>query len=605
MEIYTPTLSRDELQSQLIEIRKSSIRMIWKSPDIKPLHDDILYYTVEFGKFEKLTDSERIFAILNDHHDRPKCYCGEYVLYKNNGRYGDYCSKKCVSKSPLKQQEIDNFLINIENYTPILSIDDLQYQIIEISKHYKIMGWRLQRLKPYHNDILFYTKGFYKFEDLTKAEQIYAIINNRQDRPKCYCGEYVKYQNIGIYCEYCSSSCAGLDPEVQQQKNNKREDAQRNKVKVKQIIQIPVIKDRDDLHYQIIQLPKQYKGVIFQSIVLKPFHNAILFYTKEFDKFLNITNNERLYAVINNITDRPICKTCNEYVNYNGVGVYREHCSNSCAGLDPKIRQKAKDTYRKKNSFEHNMQNPEAIKDREENHLAKYGVINPMQRVEVRQLHKDNYFAKHGVTNCSQNPTVKQQKKDTHYIRTGYNYSWQDPEVVKQFQANYFAEHGVTNCSQNPIIKQQKIDTNQMRRNVDHPLQDPVILAKQQKSSYSFKPFMFLSGNVDWVQGYEPEILRELVYHFEEDDIIVGVENVPEIWYTTDDGEKHRYYPDIFIKSRNMIIEVKSTYTLRLEKGSRHPVDEDISSINLLKRQASIDAGFIFWFAIGTGKKMK
>ena len=72
----------------------------------------------------------------------------------------------------------------------------------------------------------------------------------------------------------------------------------------------------------------------------------------------------------------------------------------------------------------------------------------------------------------------------------------------------------------------------------------------------------------------------------DEDDIVCG-KNLPEIWYYMK-NKMHRYFADIYIKSKNMIIEVKSTYTL---------VADELK--NKLKRQACSDAGYVFWFAIG------
>ena len=37
---------------------------------------------------------------------------------------------------------------------------------------------------------------------------------------------------------------------------------------------------------------------------------------------------------------------------------------------------------------------------------------------------------------------------------------------------------------------------------------------------------------------------------------------MPAIWYVGEDGKKHRYYPDFYIPKENLIIEVKSSYTM-------------------------------------------
>jgi hypothetical protein len=53
------------------------------------------------------------------------------------------------------------------------------------------------------------------------------------------------------------------------------------------------------------------------------------------------------------------------------------------------------------------------------------------------------------------------------------------------------------------------------------------------------------------------------------------------------EGSTHRYYPDIYIKSENQIIEVKSTYTFNKEKEK-----------NLIKRESVINKGINFKFII-------
>jgi len=72
-----------------------------------------------------------------------------------------------------------------------------------------------------------------------------------------------------------------------------------------------------------------------------------------------------------------------------------------------------------------------------------------------------------------------------------------------------------------------------------------------------------------------------------ESDIIIGVKNVPEIWYIDENNIKHRYYADIYIPSQNKCIEVKSTYTYKINEN-----------VNLLKKEATIKAGYNFEFWI-------
>ena len=91
---------------------------------------------------------------------------------------------------------------------------------------------------------------------------------------------------------------------------------------------------------------------------------------------------------------------------------------------------------------------------------------------------------------------------------------------------------------------------------------------------------MLPQGDIVRIQGYENLALDELFQLYEQDDIVIGRGNVPSIVYMIDEV-KHVYFPDIYVKSENKIIEVKSEWTLTLIKGN---VEE--------KAQATVKAGY-------------
>lgn len=105
-----------------------------------------------------------------------------------------------------------------------------------------------------------------------------------------------------------------------------------------------------------------------------------------------------------------------------------------------------------------------------------------------------------------------------------------------------------------------------------------------------YKNFIFPSGKIVKIQGYENIVLNELIKYFEEDDIFIGPKEIHQkigfIKYEYN-GTIHKYYPDIYIKSKNLIIEVKSNWTFEMRK-----------EINLLKQQACINMGLNFKFII-------
>lgn len=112
-----------------------------------------------------------------------------------------------------------------------------------------------------------------------------------------------------------------------------------------------------------------------------------------------------------------------------------------------------------------------------------------------------------------------------------------------------------------------KQDTCFERFGVRHPLQNEEIFKKAVSQMTSYKTFIFPSGKSIEMQGYEHFALQELLNNeIHEEDIITGASNVPEIWYIDSENKKRRHYVDIYIKSQNKCIEVKSEWTLKLQE---------------------------------------
>ena len=117
-------------------------------------------------------------------------------------------------------------------------------------------------------------------------------------------------------------------------------------------------------------------------------------------------------------------------------------------------------------------------------------------------------------------------------------------------------------------VKQEKIKASLMEQfGVEYSLQVPEFSKKAHDAGCNTREFQFPSGKIVSVQGYEPLALELLVMQdYDENDIITSRKQVPEIWWTDDEGKKHRYFIDIYIKNDNRLIEVKSDYRYKLDK---------------------------------------
>lgn len=84
------------------------------------------------------------------------------------------------------------------------------------------------------------------------------------------------------------------------------------------------------------------------------------------------------------------------------------------------------------------------------------------------------------------------------------------------------------------------------------------------KNSKRFRDYIFPSGNITRIQGYEHIALNEILKTYNELDIFTSRKDMPNIKYMYK-NKLRPYYPDIWIPSKNLLIEVKSTYTYKID----------------------------------------
>jgi hypothetical protein len=133
--------------------------------------------------------------------------------------------------------------------------------------------------------------------------------------------------------------------------------------------------------------------------------------------------------------------------------------------------------------------------------------------------------------------------------------------------------------------KLSKEKSNIEKYGVRNPMQNQSFFDKAMKSGFRYRSYTIRDTTFDNIQGYEPQCIEYLVEKngINPKDICAGSRQptkIPTIKYTIDE-KSHCYFPDIFIPKLNLLIEVKSEYTL----GRRR-------KINFLKQQEARKAGY-------------
>lgn len=310
---------------------------------------------------------------------------------------------------------------------------------------------------------------------------------------------------------------------------------------------------------------------------------------------------EALHCLRENINSQPICQydKCSEpaYFNMCGRNGYTKGC---CKGHTVKA------TMQEKYGVENPGQLDSTKKKVKSTVRKKYGCVNVFQSEEIKERIKQTTLKKYGVEYSSHRSNFSEIVKKTNIEKYGFEAPIQNPEIKKRIRQTTLEKYGVENISMLPEIRRKAEETmmerygkyhysqtndflekskktNLEKYGVEYPMQSPYIFEKNLKWAYKYKEYIWKTGEISKLQGNEPIVLKELEEKgYTSKDVLTNTKDMPEIWYEFE-GKQRRYYPDFYIPTENLIIEVKSSHTLNVQLTK-----------NQAKFQAVKDAGFNF-----------
>lgn len=274
------------------------------------------------------------------------------------------------------------------------------------------------------------------------------------------------------------------------------------------------------------------------------------------------------------------CKECGKVL----LDVKKTFCSSVCSNVNIDVIEKMKHTWNTKSD---DSINKIQLKRRKTN-LQKYGVEIASKLPEVIEKNKQSHIKNWGDYAMRTNEILKKRADTCNHKYGGVGLA--SPEVFSKMKNTNIEKYGVEYYSSSNGWYDKCMNTALKKYGKEWVSKVDEINKKQQTGGYSYHDFEFPSGKVVRVQGYEPIVLVKLLTKYDENDIIVGLQNIIDevgFFHYEYDNNIRRYYPDIYIKSENQIIEVKSTYTFNKEKEK-----------NLLKRESVINKGINFKFII-------
>lgn len=283
-----------------------------------------------------------------------------------------------------------------------------------------------------------------------------------------------------------------------------------------------------------------------------------------YDKWLKTENEDK-------------CKECGNITIFNGVQKgYNKYCSLKCAHNGNKKqknnnKQKIKNTYK----FE--------CKECYEKFKTSIKLNNHIIKFHIKKEYYDKYLKKENegfckICNTPTSFTGRLVGKYSGYEMCCSKECREKYKLEKRTKTNLY-KYGVTNVYQllsckekirQTFIKHYGVDHNMKsdkgkkefkksminKYGVEWPLQNKESLEKNQKSAKKLKQFR--DTNIYYQGSYELDFLEK--YYDKYPDIQRG----PSIKYEFN-GNKKVYHSDFYIPSKNLIIEIKSSWILKID----------------------------------------
>jgi len=356
-------------------------------------------------------------------------------------------------------------------------------------------------------------------------------------------------------------------------------------------------------------------GSIKKSITNNIEFENLIYEKTNFLKDETIT--QRLFYIRNKITDTIKCD-CGENVTWNKKYFYNKTCGDENCII--KLQQNLNDETKtnkvlkmKQTKFERygdeNYTNNEKSKqtcllkygvdhytkteDYKQKMNDKFGYISPFELKKTHEKSKQTLLDRYGVDHNFKISGITAKIKNTWLEKYGVDHPMKSEKVVQKMIKNNNKKWGYNSPMQDSSIQLKSIETLMKNYNVDSPLKSEIILKKFKKNNlekYGEEHWMkndnfynnyiknlnnkrlykkiFFNNNIHYLQGYEDYVLENILSKYDKNDILINnidiTNEIGKIYYVYEDI-KRKYYPDFFIKSQKLIIEVKSEYTFNID----------------------------------------
>ena len=342
-------------------------------------------------------------------------------------------------------------------------------------------------------------------------------------------------------------------------------------------------------------------------------HNLYSWIQNEIKQLQSNSLSEKVFWILNDMHDFPICDTCCKKLNsdhFRGIRRgYVKYCSLKCKSSSPKIKQKIKQKNNSKSIEQkqieinkrlatynrHKAEDPEFVKRKQEKSVAtrkknhgedytgrkkcqktlesRYGVSNPMKIKEVKDHIKQHNLETYGVEWHIASSEIREKSKQTYQKNYGVDNPFAAKEIIEQIKQHNLENYGVEYNWQREDVKQHIRETNKQRYGYENAVQNPEIRSKMASNiKYDGKSF----DSYPEVCLYIWLIDNNLPFEFQSNASFKYVFN----------GKNHIYCPDF--KVGDIYFEIKGDHFFKDDGTMQNPYDHSQDSLYEAKHQCML-----------------
>ena len=235
-----------------------------------------------------------------------------------------------------------------------------------------------------------------------------------------------------------------------------------------------------------------------------------------------------------------LCETCGCKTIIDR-GEYRRFCSTKCAANNKNLTLIKSKTKKKK--YKNGYFNTEKFK---QTNLKRYGTTCVFQNKDIIKKIKETKKKRYKDENYNN----QSKREKTNFKKFGVKAPLQNSEIKEKTKNTNLKRYGQKCVFQNNEVKKKSKQTNLKRYGVEYPIQNKEIFKRGQKTR--FLVHNFKDTNLTYQGSYELDFLEKF---YDKIDINSG----PSIPYLFE-GKNKIYHSDFYISSKNLVVEIKSTY---------------------------------------------